>query len=134
MKKILMVCCFVLGISAVSFAQGGGGGGRMGGNPADQVKRMQTALKLTDDQAAKALVIYQAQAKSMDSARTAAGDDRQAWMQAMRPMREATNTKIKALLTAEQVTAFDKMQAEARNRQGGGGGQGGGNPPPPNKK
>ena len=126
-----MVCCFVLGISAVSFAQGGG---RMQRSPEEQAKGLQTQLKLTDDQTAKITAIYQTQAKSMDSVRTASNGDRQAMMQAMRPMREATTAKVKALLTAEQVTAFDKMQAEMRNRQGGGGGQGGGNPPPPNEK
>jgi protein CpxP len=130
MKKILMVCCFLLGISAVSFAQGGGGRR----TPEEQAKNLQTQLKLTDDQTAKITAIYQTQAKSMDSVRTASNGDRQAMMQAMRPMREATNTKVKALLTAEQVTAFDKMQAEMRSRMGGGGGQGGGNTPPPNEK
>jgi protein CpxP len=128
MKKILMVCCFLLGISAVSFAQGGGGRR----TPEEQAKNLQTQLKLTDDQTAKITAIYQTQAKSMDSVRTASNGDRQAMMQAMRPMREATNTKVKALLTAEQVTAFDKMQAEMRSRMGGG--QGGGNTPPPNEK
>jgi len=128
-----MMCCFVLGISAVSFAQGGGGG-RMQRSPEEQAKGLQTQLKLTDDQTAKVTAIYQMQAKSMDSVRTASNGDRQAMMQAMRPMREATNTKVKAVLTADQVTAYDKMQAEMRNRMGGGGGQGGGNTPPPNEK
>ena len=125
-----MMCCFVLGISAVSFAQGG----RMQRSPEEQAKGLQTQLKLTDDQTAKVTAIYQMQAKSMDSLRTASNGDRQAMMQAMRPMREATNTKVKAVLTADQVTAYDKMQAEMRSRMGGGGGQGGGNTPPPNQK
>lgn len=128
MKKILMVCCFVLGISAASFAQDGG---RMQRSPEEQAKRLQTQLKLTDDQTAKVTAIYQTQAKAMDSIRTASNGDRQAMMQAMRPMREANVTKIKALLTPEQVTAFEKMQAEMRNRMGGGGQ--GGNPPPSQK-
>jgi periplasmic protein CpxP/Spy len=123
MKKILMVCCFVLGISAVSFAQGGG---RPRMSPEEQAKGLQTQLKLTDDQTAKVTAIYQAQSKSMDSLRTANnGGDRQAMFQAMRPMMEASNTKIKAILTAEQKEAFDKMQAERANRMR----QGGGAPP-----
>ena len=124
-----MLCCFVLGISAVSFAQGGGG--RMQRSPEEQAKGLQTQLKLDDTQTAKIVAIYQTQAKSMDSVRTAANGDRQAMMQAMRPMREATTTKIKAVLTADQAAAYDKMMAEMRNRQGGQGG--GGNPPPSQK-
>ena len=49
MKKFLLMCCFLLGITAVSRAQGGGG--RM--SPEDRVAAMKTNLKLTDDQSAK---------------------------------------------------------------------------------
>ncbi|CAM3765098.1 Spy/CpxP family protein refolding chaperone [Mucilaginibacter galii] len=128
MKKILMLCCFVLGISAVSFAQGGG---RQRMTPEEQAKGLQTQLKLTDDQTSKITAIYQTQAKSMDSLRTASNGDRQAMMSAYRPIMEANNAKVKALLTAEQKEAFDKMQAERMNRMRQGGG--GGNPPPSQK-
>lgn len=116
MKKILMMCCFVLGISAVSFAQG-----RMQRTPEEQAKNLQTEYKLTDDQTAKVLAVYTAQAKTRDSIRTAANGDRQAMMQAMRPMMEATNAKLKAILTPEQYAAFEKANAERmqRMRQGG---------------
>ena len=63
MKKILLVCCFLLGITAVSRAQGGGQ--RMG--PVDRAKAMQTQLKLTDDQTAKITAILQVQQTKMDS-------------------------------------------------------------------
>ncbi|MDT3405230.1 hypothetical protein [Mucilaginibacter terrae] len=130
MKKILLMCCFVLGISAVSFAQGGGG--RMGGTPEEQAKRLQTQLKLDDTQTGKIKAIYEVQAKKRDSLMTAANGDRQAMMQAWRPIMEASNVKIKEVLTAEQKEAFDKMQAERANRMRQGGG--GGNPPPPPQK
>lgn len=123
-----MLCCFVLGISAVSFAQGGG---RQRMTPEEQAKGLQTQLKLTDDQTSKITAIYQTQAKSMDSLRTASNGDRQAMMSAYRPIMEANNAKVKALLTAEQKEAFDKMQAERMNRMRQGGG--GGNPPPSQK-
>jgi len=126
MKKILMVCCFVLGLSAMSFAQG-----FQRRSPEEQAKGLQTQLKLDDAQTAKITAIYQAQAKSMDSVRTAANGDRDAMMQGMRPMREATTKKIKAVLNTDQAAAYDKMMAEMRNRQGGQGG--GGNPPPSQK-
>jgi protein CpxP len=114
MKRILLLCCFLLGITAVSRAQGGQ---RM--SPADRAKALQTQLKLTDDQTAKITVIYQAMATKMDSIRTAGGD-----FSAMRPLMESTNTQIKAILTPDQATAYQKILDErrARMQQGGGGG------------
>ncbi len=122
------MCCFLVGISAISRAQGGGRR-----SPAEQAKALQTQLTLTDDQTAKVQAIYEGQAKKRDSLMTAANGDRQAMMAGMRPMMEATNAKIKALLTADQAKAFDKIQADrmARMQQGGGMGGGGGTPPPP---
>lgn len=126
MKKLLLVSAFVLGISAVSFAQGGGnGGGRRGGDPAQQVERLKTALSLNDDQTAKVKVIYEAQAKTFDSMRTAAGEnaDRAALMAKRAPITAANNAKIKALLTPEQAATFQKQldaQAERmKQRQQG---------------
>jgi periplasmic protein CpxP/Spy len=116
MKKIMMICLFVLGVSAVSYAQGG----RMRMSPEDRVKQMKESLKLTDDQATKITAIYQAQSKSMDSLRNAGGDMRNQ----MRPMMQATNDKVKAILTPEQATAWQKEMDERRARmQNGGGGQ-----------
>lgn len=120
MKKILLMCCFLIGISAASHAQGG----RMRRSPEEMAKGLQTQLKLTDDQTTKITAIYKDQATKMDSVRTAANGDRDAMRQAMMPMRKATNEKVKAVLTPEQATAFDKWQQEMadRMRQGGGGG------------
>lgn len=123
MKKILLMCCFLMGITAICRAQGG-----MRRSPEDRAKELQTQLKLTDDQTAKITTIYKDQATKMDSVRTAANGDRQAMMQAMRPMMQATNDKVKAVLTADQATAYDKWMQEQmeRRRQNGGGGNGGG--------
>src|SRR5690348_10566275 len=102
MKKILLTCCMILALATVSFAQGG-----MRRSPEDRAKMLQTQLKLTDDQTAKVTVIYKAQAAKADSIRNAGGD-----FSAMRPVMEATNTQIKALLTPDQATAFQKMLDE----------------------
>ena len=114
------MCCFLLGISAVSRAQGGGQ--RM--SPADRAKQMQTQLTLTDDQTAKITAILQTQATKRDSIRTASNGDRDAMMAAMRPLMQSTNAQIKAILTPDQAAAYQKMQDEmrARMQQGGGGG------------
>ena|ERR1700679_250333 len=120
MRKILLICCFLVGISAICRAQGGGG---MRRSPEEQAKQLQTQLTLNDDQTAKITAIYKVQATKRDSIRTAANGDRDAMMQAMMPLMKSTNEQIKALLTADQATAFQKIQDERRARmQGGGGG------------
>jgi len=143
MKKLILAACFVIGATAMSFAQGGGGAGGGGGqgggrgmvqDPAARAKRLQTTLTLTDDQTTKITAIYAAQQPKMDSLRKAANGDFQSMMPAMQAMNTATNAKIKALLTKEQADAFDKMPQGGRGGQGGGGGRGGaggGTPPPP---
>jgi len=119
MKKILLVGAFVLGVSAVSFAQGG----RPQRSPAEQVEQLKTQITgITDDQSKKLLVIYEAQTKSMDSLRTASGDDRQAMFAKRAPITAVYNAKIKSVLTAEQATAFQKMVDERAARGPGGGG------------
>jgi len=121
MKKLLLMCCFLIGITAVSRAQGGGG---MRMSPEDRAKNLQTQLKLTDDQTAKILAIYKTQATKRDSIRTAANGDRDAMRSAMMPLMKDTNDKIMALLTPEQQTAYKKIQDEMRARMQGGGGGG----------
>ncbi len=117
------MCTFVLGISAVSFAQG-----RMQRSPEEQTKQLKEEVKLSDEQSTKVLAVFTAQAKTRDSIRTASNGDRQAMMQAMRPMMESTNAKLKAILTPEQYATYEKAMAERRQRMGGQGG-GGGTPP-----
>lgn len=126
MKKLLLVCAIVLGVSAMSHAQG-----RQQMAPADQAAQLKTSLSLTDDQTAKITTILTAQAKSNDSLRTAANGDRQAMMQAMMPLRQKYSAQIKAVLTPDQATTYDKMMAARMNRGGGNGG--GGTPPPSNR-
>jgi periplasmic protein CpxP/Spy len=122
MKKLLLMCCFLIGITAVSRAQGGG----QRRSPEDQAKQLQTQLSLNDDQTAKITTIYKDQATKRDSIRTAANGDRDAAMKAMMPLMQSTSTKIKAVLTPDQATAYDKLMKDRmdRMRQGGGGGGG----------
>lgn len=116
MKKFLLTCCLLLGIVAVSHAQGG-----MRRSPEERAKMLQTRLNLSDDQTAKITVIYKDQMTKIDSVRNAGGD-----FSAFRPIMQATNEKVKAVLTTDQAVAYDKMMEEmrARFRQRGGGGGG----------
>ncbi len=125
MKKLLLMLCLVAGITTLSKAQG------QRRTPEEQAKNLQTQLKLTDDQTAKITSIMQMQSTKMDSIRTAANGDRDAMRSGMMTVMQAMTPKIKAVLTPEQATAYDKMQAERRARMQNGGG--GGAPPSPQK-
>jgi periplasmic protein CpxP/Spy len=122
MKKLLLMCCFLIGFTAISRAQGGG----MRMSPEDRVAAMKTQLKLSDDQAAKILAIYKASAAKRDSIRNAGGD-----REAMRPLMQQTNAQVQGVLTDDQKAAYKKMMDDMRARMqqqnGGGGGGGGGN-------
>jgi len=124
MKKVLLVGAFVLGISAVSFAQGGpGGGGRGARTPEASVEALKTSITgITDAQSAKLLAVYKAQTASRDSLMKALGDDRSAMREKMAPITASVTAKLKTILTPEQFTAYEKQQAERAARFGGGGG------------
>lgn len=118
MKKVLLMCAFILGVSAVSFAQGPGGGRMGGGTPEQQLDRFKTQIAgITDAQSAKLLVIYKAQTASIDSLRKAnEGGDMMALFPKMQPIRTAYSAKIKAVLTPEQATAYQKQLDEQAER------------------
>lgn len=115
MKKLLLMCCFLVGITALTHAQG------MRRSPEERAKQLQTQLSLNDDQTAKITAIYKGQTAKMDSIRTASNGDRQAMMQAMMPLMQDANDKIKAILTPDQQTAYQKIMDERRARMQGGG-------------
>jgi protein CpxP len=114
MKKFLLICCFLIGITAVSRAQG------MRMSPEDRVAAMKTKLNLTDDQSAKILAIYKDAATKRDSVMKAGGD-----RSAMRPIMTATNDKVQAVLTPDQQVAYKKMMDDMRAKMQNGGGGGG---------
>lgn len=116
MKKVLLVALLAIGVSAASYAQGGPGG-RMGGTPEQQLERFKTQITgITADQEAKLKVIYAAQAKSMDSLRTAVGDDMQSMFPKMQPIQNKYSALIKAVLNAEQAKVYQKQLDERAER------------------
>ena len=119
MRKFLLMCCFLVGITAMCHAQGG-----MRMSADDRAKQMQTQLKLSDDQTAKITTILKTQQTKMDSVRTAANGDRDAMRSGMMPIRKSSNDQIKAILTPDQAAAYQKMMDDmrAKMQQGGGGG------------
>ena len=129
MKKLFFACFFVIGVSAVSFAQGGPGG-RPAQTPEAQLERLKTQITgITPDQETKLKAVYAAGAVRQDSLMKALGDgaDRTVMREKRAPITAATNAKIKAILTADQQKAFDALP---QGRGGfGGGAPGAGGPP-----
>ena len=104
----------------------GGGGGRGGMNPGQRLAMLTSQLNLTPDQAAKIKGILDESRGKMEELRadtSTAPEDRRGKMM---EIRKHENEKIKAVLTPDQVTKFDAMEAQQRGRMGGGGA-----PPPP---
>src|SRR5271169_897908 len=106
---------------------GRGGPGGMGGH---QLEFLTKKLNLTPDQVTQVKSIDEdtwKQAKALHDDTSIAGPDKRAKMM---DIHKASQEKIRALLTADQQTKFDALQAEMReHRENHGGGQGG--PPPP---
>jgi periplasmic protein CpxP/Spy len=133
MKKLLLVCCMIIGVSAVSLAQGGGGRPPQK-TPEETLAGLKTSLTLTDAQSAKLLPILTAQKKSTDSLVAAANGDFQSMMPVMTAMRTKYTAQINAVLTPDQQAAYAKLMPARRGGGGGGGmGGGGGTPPPPQR-
>ncbi len=125
MKKLLLVALLAIGTSAMSFAQGGPGGGGFQRTPAQRVERLKGAVTgITADQEAKLTAIYTASSARQDSLMKALNGDMGSMREKMAPITAQTNAKIKAVLTADQQKQFDAMP----QGRGPGGAPGGGAP------
>jgi len=128
MRKLLLICLFVTGISAVSFAQGGGFQQQ---SPAERAAALKTSLVLNDDQTAKVTAIYTTRQKSVDSLMGALNGDYGSIMTKLQPISSTANARIKAVLTADQAAAFQKqIDAQTERMKQMMQGMGGGAPPP----
>ena len=101
--------------------QGGPGGGRGGFN------RSMNGIELTDAQKTKVAEIQAKYQPELQAVRDAmqGGGDRAAAFTKMQAIRDKMNPEIRAVLTADQQTIFDKNLAEQKARmeqmrQGGG--------------
>ena len=107
MRKIILMCLFLVGLTTLTFAQGTN-------DPAAQAGRLKTSLALNDAQTAKVTDIYTTHNKSMDSLRKQDNGDVGAMMKKMMPIIISTNDKIKAVLTPEQAATF-QIKVDAQN-------------------
>jgi len=137
MKKLVLSLVLVAGLAFAANAQQGQGGGgqrRPQATPEERVKQLDEKVKLTDEQKTKATAVYAEAAeaqKKMREEMMAGGGDRQAMMEKMQKAAADTDTKLNAIFTAEQKTAYKTWQDEVKaarekmmkERQAGGGGK-----------
>jgi len=106
--------------------QGGPGGGGPGGRGG--IQRLITGITLTEAQQAKVTEIQTKYAPQLTAAREAAAGDRAAMFKGMQAINDKMYPEIRAVLTTEQQTIFDKNIEERKARmqqmqQGGGAGR-----------
>lgn len=126
MRMAVMAAAMFAVVTTVAQAQGGEqqggrrGGGRGGANYATILK---DSLHVSDAVAAKADSIVAAYRQKNMDLRNSANGDMQSVMPKMQELRTQQITDIKALLTDDQKTAFQKIldAMPAPGRRGGGG-------------
>ena len=130
MKKQILACLAFMMAVSFSFAQGGGQrqGGGMQMNPEERAKRMTEQLaeqlKLNAAQKDSVLKYSVEQAKEQQKLfGQGQGGDREAMFAQMTKLTEATDAKIKAILTDAQKKDYEKIIADRANRRRPGGGQ-----------
>jgi Spy/CpxP family protein refolding chaperone len=110
---------------------GGPGGMGSGGMRGNQVEFLTKKLSLTPDQVTQVKAIdadAMTQMKALHEDTSVAGPDKRAKMM---DIHKASQDKIRALLTDDQKTKFDALQAQMREHRGNHGGGDGPPPPPP---
>ena len=114
----------VVGAQAPAGAQGGGGGG--GGQGRGRgITQLIEGITLTEAQTAKFTEIQTKYQPQLTAAREAAAGDRAAMMKGMQAINDKMYPELRAVLTAEQATVWDKnieaRKARMQQMQAGGG-------------
>jgi len=117
MKKILLICGLLIGLTSVNYAQTNKPGTT---DPTEEAKLLQKQLKLSDAQTAKIATIYQESAQKFDKIKQKENGNTNKMLVEIRPLRTATIKKIKNVLTPHQAVKYDKLVKDTK--AGGGNG------------
>lgn len=136
MKKILFALVAMM-VTLSAFAQGPQRGERREFKPEEmatrQADRIKQACNIDDKQYDKLYNLFLNQSKEMQK-QMQAGQGQRMSREEMQKRFEEREKAIKAILTDEQVKAYDKMQQEQRQRRGNGGQRGGQRGPRPERQ
>jgi Spy/CpxP family protein refolding chaperone len=81
-------------------------------NPAERAKMLKERLTLTDEQTKKVTEILTASQDDVMKLREKSGEDRDVMRAGMQEIRKKSDSKIEAILTAEQKKEFAKLRKE----------------------
>ena len=109
MKSVLLICCLLAALATASYSQTSN---PATADPAAKARLLQKDLKLTDYQTGYITAVYQESAERFDRIKKEENGNTNKMLVAVRPLRAATIKKIEGILTAAEVTQFDKLVQE----------------------
>lgn len=114
-KYLLAVCALAIGFAAPALQAEPDSTPPAKGAKGDPGARMQKLLGLSDEQAEKIKAIHADERAQLDALKAKEGDPKSK-REEMKAIRAATQTKVDALLTAEQREKAEKMRREMKER------------------
>jgi protein CpxP len=118
MKRILLLCCLFIGLTAAANAQATKTATTT--DPVKKAKSLQKELKLTDDQTSKIAAIYKESSDKFNKIKVADKGNTDKMMKDIGPLRTSTIKQIKTVLTPAQATSYDKLIKENKGGQSNG--------------
>lgn len=114
MKKVLL--SIVAAVFAVSsFAHDGGKGPKTPEQVATKkADKLKTELGLTDDQRTKVYAILLDNTTKIQAIKAKYPNDKKAAQAEIKPLRQASESSIKAILTPEQIVKWDTLKKEKK--------------------
>ncbi len=109
MKRVLLICCLLTAFATAGYSQTSN---PATADPAAKARLLQKDLKLTDYQTGYITAVYQESAEKFDKIKKEENGNTNKMIVAVRPLRTATIKKIESILTAAEVTQFDKLVQE----------------------
>jgi len=109
MKRVLLICCLLTAFATAGYSQTSNSATA---DPAAKARLLQKDLKLTDYQTGYITAVYQESAEKFDKIKKEENGNTNKMLVAVRPLRTATIKKIESILTAAEVTQFDKLVQE----------------------
>ena len=106
MRKILLVGSLLIGLAIAAICQTKT---TVTTDPVQKAKGLQKQLKLTDDQTKQVATIYKESSEEFEKIKVADKGNTNKIAKDVAPLRDSTIKKIKAILTPEQATKYDKL-------------------------
>lgn len=100
-------------------------------SPEQHAAHLQRALGLSDDQTAQVKTIFTDAQTKLEALRSDTSQSREERHTQMEALRQDEETKVQAVLTADQKTKYAALQAQMREHRGGQQNGNGSAPPPP---